>query len=58
MTTVIHLSTTGLLVSSIVSLLFGIVVLAAPRTLNYVVALYLILAGIYGLFALYLPPSA
>ena len=34
----------------IVSLLAGILILVAPRLLNYVVAIYLILIGLLGLF--------
>jgi hypothetical protein len=33
----------------IVSLLAGILILIVPRLLNYIVAIYLILAGIIGL---------
>lgn len=34
----------------IVALIAGIIILIAPRFLNYVVAIYLILVGILGLF--------
>jgi hypothetical protein len=34
----------------IVSLLAGILILVAPRMLNYIVAIYLILIGLLGLF--------
>ena len=34
----------------IVSLIAGFVILAVPRLLNYVVAIYLILIGLIGLF--------
>ena len=34
----------------ILALIAGIIILIAPRTLNYVVALYLVLIGILGLF--------
>ena len=34
----------------IVSLLAGILILAMPRLLNYIVAVYLILIGLLGLF--------
>ena len=40
-----HLSLTPL-----VSLIAGIVMLVAPRLLNYIVAIYLILIGLIGLF--------
>ena len=35
---------------SIISLLAGILILIFPEVLNYVVAAYLILVGIFGLF--------
>lgn len=35
----------------LISLIAGIVILVAPRLLNYVVALYLIITGIIGLLA-------
>jgi len=34
----------------VVSLIAGILILAAPRLLNYIVALYLIVMGVVGLF--------
>ena len=34
----------------IISLLAGILILVVPRLLNYIVALYLILIGLIGLF--------
>lgn len=34
----------------IISLIAGILILIVPRLLNYVVAIYLILVGIIGLF--------
>ena len=34
----------------VVSLIAGILILAAPRLLNYIVALYLIVKGVVGLF--------
>lgn len=34
----------------IVSLLAGILILVAPRMLNYIVAIYLIVIGLIGLF--------
>lgn len=34
----------------LVSLIAGILILVAPRLLNYIVAVYLILIGIIGLF--------
>jgi hypothetical protein len=41
----IHLS-----LAPLVSLLAGILILVAPRMLNYIVAIYLIIVGILGLF--------
>ncbi len=35
----------------IVSLIAGILILIVPRLLNYIVALYLIVIGVLGLFA-------
>ena len=37
-------------IAPIVSLIAGILILAIPRLLNYIVALYLIIIGIIGLF--------
>lgn len=34
----------------LISLLAGILILAMPRLLNYIVAIYLILVGLIGLF--------
>jgi hypothetical protein len=36
-------------ISSIVALIAGILILAAPRLLNYIVAIYLIVIGVIGL---------
>ena len=41
----LHLS-----IAPIVALVAGIVILAAPRLLNYTVAIYLIIIGLLGLF--------
>jgi Protein of unknown function (DUF3096) len=41
-----------------IALLFGILILAVPRILNYLVAAYLILVGIAGLMAQYGTPPA
>lgn len=38
------------LVSPLLALLAGILILVMPRLLNYVVALYLILIGLLGIF--------
>ena len=40
------------LISPIVALLAGILILMVPRLLNYIVAIYLILIGLVGLFGL------
>jgi hypothetical protein len=39
-----------LVVMPLVALLFGILILILPRLLNYLVAIYLILIGLIGLF--------
>lgn len=36
-----------------IALIFGILILAVPRILNYLIAAYLILVGLAGLFAQY-----
>lgn len=42
----VEVTSTSLLVLGIISLLAGIVILVAPRVLNYIVAAYLIIVGI------------
>ena len=42
--------TVNLAVGPIVSLIAGILILIVPRLLNYIVALYLILIGLIGIF--------
>ena len=37
-------------VQPIIALVFGILILLLPRILNYLVAIYLILVGVVGLF--------
>lgn len=37
-------------IAPLVSLIAGILILAIPRLLNYIVAIYLILIGLLGLF--------
>ena len=37
------------LIGSIVALVFGIIILLAPRVLNYLVAIYLIVIGVIGI---------
>ncbi len=39
-------------ISAILALVAGIAILVAPRLLNYIVAFYLILIGVVGLFNL------
>ncbi|MFM2288364.1 MAG: putative rane protein [Pseudomonadota bacterium] len=39
-----------LTIGPVVSLLAGILILVVPRMLNYIVAIYLILIGLIGLF--------
>jgi hypothetical protein len=39
-----------LAIGPIVALIAGILILIAPRLLNYIVALYLIIIGVVGLF--------
>jgi len=40
----------SLTIGPIVSLIAGIIILLAPRLLNYIVAIYLIVIGLLGLF--------
>ncbi len=40
----------NLAIGPLIALIAGIIILIAPRFLNYVVAIYLILVGIIGLF--------
>ena len=39
------------LIAPVVSLIAGILILVAPRSLNYIVAIYLILIGLVGVFS-------
>jgi hypothetical protein len=41
---------TQIAIAPLVALIAGILILIAPRLLNYVVALYLIIIGVLGLF--------
>ena len=45
-----EITLTPVMIQSIVALLAGILILIVPRVLNYVVAIYLILIGLLGLF--------
>jgi hypothetical protein len=40
----------SLSIAPVVALIAGILILAVPRLLNYIVAIYLIITGILGLF--------
>ena len=40
----------GLPLSPLISLIAGVLILIMPRLLNYIVALYLIIVGLLGLF--------
>jgi general stress protein CsbA len=48
----------GIAVAPLVALIAGILILFMPRLLNYIVAIYLIIIGIVGLLARYMPGSA
>lgn len=39
-----------IMIQPLVALLFGILILILPRLLNYLIAIYLILVGLVGLF--------
>jgi hypothetical protein len=42
----------GILLSPVISLIAGILILIMPRLLNFIVAIYLILIGLVGVFHL------
>jgi hypothetical protein len=42
----------NLALTPLISLIAGILILAVPRLLNYIVAIYLIVIGVVGLFGL------
>ena len=44
-----------LAITPLISLVAGVLILIMPRLLNYIVALYLILIGVLGLFPQLLP---
>jgi len=46
------------LVQPLIALIAGILILIVPRILNYVVALYLIIVGLVGLFSAFTVPGA
>jgi hypothetical protein len=39
-----------IMIQPLIALIFGILILLLPRILNYLVAIYLILVGVVGLF--------
>jgi hypothetical protein len=45
------------LVQPLIALVAGLLILVVPRILNYVVALYLIIIGVVGLFGAFTIPS-
>ena len=45
------------IVSPLIALIAGILILIMPRLLNYVVALYLIIIGLIGLFGAFTIPG-
>jgi len=45
-----ELTITAATIQPLIALIAGILILIVPRILNYVVALYLILVGLFGLF--------
>jgi len=44
--------TAGILLSPLISLIAGILILIMPRLLNFIVAIYLIVIGVVGVFHL------
>ena len=48
----------GIAIAPIVALIAGILILFMPRLLNYIVAIYLILVGVIGLFGHYMGGTA
>lgn len=49
--------TTTLMIQPLIALIAGLVILFVPRVLNYVVAAYLILVGLIGLYPHFLGPA-
>jgi hypothetical protein len=45
------------IVQPLIALIAGLLILVVPRILNYVVALYLIIIGVVGLFGAFTVPS-
>ncbi|HYX64761.1 MAG TPA: DUF3096 domain-containing protein [Burkholderiales bacterium] len=48
----------GIAIAPLVALIAGILILFMPRLLNYIVAIYLIVIGVIGLLARFMPGSA
>ena len=45
-----HLNLNIVVLQPLIALLFGILILIIPRMLNYLIAIYLIIIGLVGLF--------
>lgn len=41
---------TPVMLQPLIALIFGVLILLIPRILNYLIAIYLILIGLFGLF--------
>jgi hypothetical protein len=46
------------IIQPLIALIAGILILVVPRILNYVVALYLIIVGVVGLFGAFTIPGS
>lgn len=53
MTAIIEVSPMSIIITSIISIIIGIAILAAPKILNYLVAFYLLFTGITGLVLIF-----
>ncbi len=49
-----EISGSSILITSSVSVVLGIIILVAPKTLNYIVAFYFIVMGIVGLMSVFM----
>jgi hypothetical protein len=49
-----EISGSSILITSSVSVLLGIIILVAPKTLNYIVAFYFIVMGVVGLMSVFM----
>jgi hypothetical protein len=45
-----HMTISAVTLTPLVSLIAGVLILVMPRLLNYIVAIYLIIIGVVGLF--------